>query len=104
MEGLGFPPQQHHAPCTPFLLLLPTSRFKKWGIYALEHSCCHGVMREGSMEHHPNKDRAASGSSPFRSRGSGEGDATEPRPGKERWEKQRGDHKAASYLYHSLSR
>lgn len=81
-RGFGIPSaatQQHCTSLTPFLLLLPTTHLEKWGIYALEHSCCHGIMHEGSMKHSPNKDISASHGRPFHTRGSGEGDATEPK-------------------------
>lgn len=31
-----------------------------WGIYALEHSCCHSIVHDGSMKHSPNEDISAS--------------------------------------------
>ena len=63
--------QQHCTSHTPFLLLLPTTHLKKWGISALEHSYCHGIMQEVNMKHSPNKDISASHGNPFHTRGSG---------------------------------
>lgn len=75
--GLGFSPQQHSsiAPHIPLSYSLCLQPIKKKVVDL--HS--RAAATASRMKHSPNKDISASHGSPFHTRGSGEGDATEPK-------------------------
>lgn len=89
---LGLSPQQHRTSHPPLLPLLPTTRFEKREIYALEHSCCHSVRQEGSMKHSPNKSKATAASSVPRALGRKVQQSPKLAGGVQRWEKQQRGH------------